>query len=566
MRLPDTPHAQPAEPYDGRMAPDSGDPVDLETVLRFVKQRWKLCRNWTLAGICVALAFVLLSPRYYTAYTTMLLDDARSRVQAGVGNVAPDPATFVYSQMQVLQSDEVLGRVIDKEHLTQGAEFGRDGHGLVAKTIDYVRSLGSFIRSGGALGEKAARHETMIRIKRALSIRRLNLSNAVEIGFTSQRSLTAAKIVNAIAQSYIDGQYQSKIDARRDAALDLRRRLAQLREKAFPAEQSINNLSLTTPEERERARAKFKELQDDTATYRALYNTLQREYINSGSQIVSADARVISPAEPPLKHSWPPSLLLLAFGAAGGAAIGFGHSLLRHAAERSLITVRDLQRFSDLDFIATIPNVSDTDWKTDLPRRQALQLAYRKRSAKIDDVVSKLAIRLQVGRSQKKSVFVAVVAASPEAGASSIAAHLANTIAECSRTTLLVDANWRKREVSPNSETSSGLATSLNSIRLRSDKLDILLLRATSGLSELNASLSLLSVLQDWRSEQSFNYLVVDLHSVKQTADLEAILGTIDEVLVVTEAGKTSSEEFDRVIRLVPREKLSAVVVNKTVS
>jgi hypothetical protein len=57
--------------------------------------------------------------------------------------------------------------------------------------------------------------------------------------------------------------------------------------------------------------------------------------------------------------------------------------------------------------------------------------------------------------------------------------------------------------------------------------------------------------------------VVVDFHSAEQTADFEANMTAIDQAVVVAEAGRTSAESLDGFLRLIPGNKVTAVVLNR---
>jgi hypothetical protein len=87
------------------------------------------------------------------------------------------------------------------------------------------------------------------------------------------------------------------------------------------------------------------------------------------------------------------------------------------------------------------------------------------------------------------------------------------------------------------------------------------MLRAMAPVSELNASLTIIAALQNLVAE--YDCVMVDLHSTEQTADLEASMVFINYAIVVVEAGRTSSESLSATLRLVPRDKVATLVLNK---
>jgi capsular polysaccharide biosynthesis protein/Mrp family chromosome partitioning ATPase len=547
---------------EDHLGPNEPDSIDVDAVIRFIRKSWRPCLIWIFAGLCAGVGFAMLAPAYYTAYTTILLEDRASRAPGELaGGAAAVDQSYADSQIEVLQSDEVVRRVVDRNRLTEVDEFGKDEGGL--------RSLISRFASPdsprSAATGPAAEHATLKRVKHSLSIRRLGISYAVEIGFTSRDPLLSAEIANTIAQSYIDNQTDLKRKAFEEAESHLRESLAEIRDKAFANDPPAQHSSPTTPESGEQALARSRELQNSADVYRALYNNLlQRRYAESLGQFSLPVARVISPAEPPTERSWPRTNLVLAIAAACGAAGGLGRALLRHATDHSLRTVEDVQRSTGLGRVTGIPKINRLAWKTAKFRQKALQPAYGKASVRFYDTMGKLVVKLQGGQSHRSGLVIGVVAPMAGAGASSVAAHLARIIAESGQKTLLVDANWRKplkdtALLQPNP--GRKLATGLAIVNLEPESLTVLLLRRTAPITELNASLSIVATLPQLRAD--YACVVVDFHSAEQTADFEANMTAINEAVVVVEAGRTSAESLKGFLRLIPGNKVTAVVLNK---
>src|SRR5215471_15216959 len=444
----------PFDPAKGSFPPSDREVVDTDAVIRFIRREWSRCLAWVVASVCAGIAFTMLSPAYYTAFSTILLEDRGLRPPAEMlgGPIATDPA-YSESQVQVLQSDEVLARVVDQNRLAENEEFGRARGGLRALILDLASS---FL---GPRNQETPRYIATMNVRRGLSVKRLGASNAVEIGFTSRNPVSAAMIANAIGQSYIDGQLELKRQARADAAAQLQDRLSELRKKAFPVDQRAPDASPTTTNAAEQEQSQFREIQNNIETYRTLYNNfLQRGYAESGDESSLPGARVITSAEPPSERSWPRPSLVLAVAVVVGLAGGIGHALLREATDRSLRTVEDVELSTMHALVAGIPKLKGkTLPKTEDYQQEGLQSVYAGNSVCIYDLMGKVAAKLQTAvnqqkRSRKAAVrsqegstsIIGVVAPTEGSGASLIASHLARIIAESGQRTLLVDANWRR--------------------------------------------------------------------------------------------------------------------------
>ncbi|MER8366800.1 GNVR domain-containing protein [Mesorhizobium sp. M1378] len=563
------PSGSPHQP----IPPKDRDELTVKDALRFVRSCWRLCLLWMVVSLGVGGAYVVLSPGYYTAYATMLLS---SPPASQPGEAEADERVYVESQIQVIQSDEVVGRVVDHTGLAEDEEFVMDS--LRTRISSYVRGqLASLFGTELTRAEPNIRHEAMVLVRRAFSVRQMGSSSAVEIGVTSSDPQFSAMLANAIADGYIGNQRERRQAARTEETSDLHKRLAELREKAFVTE-SLTELP-SDPESAERARVLIREQQSAAEVYRSLYNALLQRTHSDFSASLIPGARVITAAEPPRQRSWPPTVLMAALSVMAGGIAGVGHALIKQAMNHRLITVEDVHRSTGLDRIVGIPRIPRRRWNVVGPCEQFLQPVYSKDAPELHSSLSKIATRMrgvqgrQVSRiatrmrgvQGRQSGFVVGVA-SPlgKSGSSTVAVHLARIIAATGQKTLLVDANWQKPSMDQpmlNAEPGRKLARAFATIPADQEELEVLVLRPTGSISELNASLSISAALQ--HLQQEYSCIVVDFHSTDRTADLEAAMGVINEVLLVLQARRTFADHLEGILRIIPAEKLSALILTR---
>ena len=65
------------------------------------------------------------------------------------------------------------------------------------------------------------------------------------------------------------------------------------------------------------------------------------------------------------------------------------------------------------------------------------------------------------------------------------------------------------------------------------------------------------------RLQHECDWVVVDFHSIDQTADIEAAMDVISEVLIVLQARRTLSDHVEAMLRIVPKEKIPAAILNR---
>jgi polysaccharide biosynthesis transport protein len=200
------------------------------------KQLWSLIWRGKVTIVCCALAalalamlFVALAPREYTATAQILIDptDLRTVGNDTNANLMSDAALLqVESQVHVLTSDAVLRRVVNAEHLDRDPEFVR-GPSILSMLTGGTSS--DTDRTLAALNE-LGRH---VRVKRA------DRTYVVEIDVTSRDPEKAARIANAIIKAYLEQQTEVRADAARQVSRTLSARLKQLKDDVREAEDKV---------------------------------------------------------------------------------------------------------------------------------------------------------------------------------------------------------------------------------------------------------------------------------------------------------------------------------------
>ena len=519
------------------------DAFDAKAIIGFVRRSWRLCLIWLGVGLCAGIAFMLVAPAYYTADSTIIFYDSASRPNGGtVDTVAP---AFVDTQIQILQSADVLGRVVDQNGLIRDREFGESS----------------------ATGPEA-RYAAILRVAHALSVYRIGTSDTVRVALTAKDRVRSAAMTNAIVQAYLEWRSDLRRSDKDEATSELRERLADVRAKAFSSALPVAPSSATA-QSAEEARTQFREQQDSREAFRAMYNSLLQRS-TSPSESSPIHVRVLTTAEPAFGHSSPRLIFVFGIVIAAAGAVGIGHAFFREATRPSLKTPEDVQRFTGLDWVAGVPTIERRAWLAgeDEPP------AYQSAPAGLSLAMVRLAVRLARRKGRRRRRFVIGVAAPTGAvGTSAVSAHLAGTFARCGHKTLLVDANWQEPSngfvlptASPAPMAANELAcvaptaaNELACIYSRQGKLDVLVLRARASLSPLTASASILTALKEVR--EKYECVVVDFHSPNHTVDLEASAAVVNRLVAVVDVGQATPESLNGFLAAVPREKIEGALV-----
>jgi uncharacterized protein involved in exopolysaccharide biosynthesis/Mrp family chromosome partitioning ATPase len=183
----------------------------------------------TIAALALAVLFVLLTPHEYTAVTQILIDPSDLRA---VGNET-QPAQMsdaalmqVESQVNVLNSDAVLRRVVASQGLDHDPEFAR-GPSFINVLLGR-----NAIPGGNVL---AALNE----LKRRVKVTRDERTFVVEVAVTSRDPNKAVRIANAVAQAYLAEQTQVRSDAARQVSQSLSGRLKELKDSVRESDEKV---------------------------------------------------------------------------------------------------------------------------------------------------------------------------------------------------------------------------------------------------------------------------------------------------------------------------------------
>ena len=238
---------------------DGGGGFALADAMSMVRRRWLLISS-IFVGVTLAAAAILTSiPNRYEASATVQIDP-RKRTIVQIENVTSDLRTetpIVESEVEILKSRAVIGRVIDDLALRQDPEFSEPG--MIAALLARL-GLNTWITptSQMADGERQARDPIahILAIENGtrldplrdavasaflakLKAVRVRNSLLIEIRFISKDPVKAARIVNAIAEAYIKDQVESKVKATTGATELLEQKLDGLRLQLYDNERKV---------------------------------------------------------------------------------------------------------------------------------------------------------------------------------------------------------------------------------------------------------------------------------------------------------------------------------------
>ena len=194
-----------------------------------------------LAALMLALVFIALAPRQYTAATQILIDPT-DLLAVGSGTTPSTPLSDagllqVESQVRVLGSDAVLRRVVAALDLDKDPEFVGSRSPLRALSQDILGVIGIH-------GDATSDNKTLAaltELRRRVTVKRDERTYVVEVDVTTRSPEKSARIANAIADAYLAEQTQIRSDAARQVSQSLSARLQDLRDRLRDAEKKVED-------------------------------------------------------------------------------------------------------------------------------------------------------------------------------------------------------------------------------------------------------------------------------------------------------------------------------------
>ena len=178
-------------------------------------------------------------------------------------------------------------------------------------------------------------------------------------------------------------------------------------------------------------------LEREAAAARSMLDeTLKRSQQTLGQdQMMTASARLISAAAPPLSPDGPSKALIVFLGGTGGLLVGGLGALLYEGADRSFRRAEEVVAETGLPVLSLVPAVRRSTGVTALPMREPL--------SPYAEALRRLHIGLAMTGPERAPRTVMFASAIPAEGKSTLVASFGRMLASTGKRVLLVDCDWR---------------------------------------------------------------------------------------------------------------------------
>ena len=191
----------------------------------------------TLAGAGLAALASLLVPPKYVSTAQLFIDPRDLRVlqnEVSPNAAGGDPTSitsYLESQARIIASDSIKSHVVRNEGLDKDPEFGGE-----AVRSGLSRILGDLLPSSGAPDHDGMLY-ALAALDKNVAVRRGERTFVIDISVTAREAAKAARIANALAETYLENQASVRADAAQRATVALTARLEELRNRLRVAEE-----------------------------------------------------------------------------------------------------------------------------------------------------------------------------------------------------------------------------------------------------------------------------------------------------------------------------------------
>jgi len=598
-----------------RSEPEKTEILDLSHLAGILwRRKLRLIFTAVITASFGALWATYLTTPYYQATTVLMLSEPEETLPS-LGAVMPGFSSgnsAANTEVEILQSRSLFGEVIDELNLVQDPEFKPIPFWKLPDIIKQsLPNKFQFPETEFSTGQ--SRTLTIDKFSKAVSVHNIPDSSIFEVLAESVDPTKAARIVNTLAEKYIQRQINEKTAAHERVVQWLSAQVGQLQEQLEMAETELAkftaSMELITPETHASLALRLKELRLKITTYKSSetqrntvrlrnqlkeLSTLEKELTLmherqshdllrlqqlerevQAAQIIHAeflgrfkesvaqmdvnqpDSQIVSMAETPVIPVRPkPALVILMAGVLGFVLMAI-QVLRRNSANKTIFSQTELEDATGYTVLGQTTLLSN--------KSQAKMLQTIKQSSSHGDWGNTRMLRSMINAGDgKRSQIILITSAMPNDGRTVLTLSLAHSIAQMGKKVLVVEGDLHRKGMQKMMKTNSrGIYAVLRqNLTLQEaicpcDTLGIDVLKGTVENMDPADMFCLTSFRCLLRSaKETYDYIIIDSPPVLAVPDAGIIGEHADAILFAAKWGKSSIQEINEGLQALKKSGL----------
>ncbi|MEI8608173.1 GumC family protein [Enterovibrio sp. Hal110] len=224
--------------------------LDLKRYLGVIARYWVPITAFVAIITLISTLLILMIQPVYRATATLLIEAQASNAISIEEVYALDTSKKEYyqTQFEILRSNHIAENVIEELGIGQVREFNNlvgqpSGRDKLLSILKNIPLLGDYLPAASQPSEDpnsdAAKLAVLRKFKSHMAIEPIRNTQLVRIHFDSADPMLAAKVANAIGQSYIESNLEAKLVATQTASIWINERLGGLKENLAEAETAL---------------------------------------------------------------------------------------------------------------------------------------------------------------------------------------------------------------------------------------------------------------------------------------------------------------------------------------
>ncbi|MGR4929903.1 AAA family ATPase [Bradyrhizobium sp. CAR08] len=215
-----------------------GAVLSFDRVTDVLRRQWPLIAAAVGASLALVVVYLVLAKPMYTANARIMMDTRQTQVldkDSGTNSALIDTG-YVDSQVEVINSDDLILSIVRRLRLTEDPEFNGSNPGLLAVVTGKIMSV---FESGEPPTQERIEHAVVESIQKSLRVERVLTTYVLSLNYRAHSPDKAVKIVNAIADAYIVGALEAKYQSTKRATEWLQQRSVELSEQATASDRAV---------------------------------------------------------------------------------------------------------------------------------------------------------------------------------------------------------------------------------------------------------------------------------------------------------------------------------------